>query len=399
YNYLNDRKQFNALTAAQTDRVRGWIAANYYYNGNIRKAQQVANQALRRSSDSAVLSHWINGLIAWRQENYSRAYKAFSAQASIPYQENDLRAAAAFWAARGALATGKVDDIDRHLALAAGYPLTFYGQLALGQLGLDPDLDWTPPALTTEGLQKLYAQSPKVERAAALAQVGRTQDAEVELKWAQGEVTREDDVTLIALSYAVGLPSAALSIALQAGADAPERSHLQAGLYPDPSYAPNNGFTVDKAVLYGLIRQESKFMPMARSRVGARGLMQLMPRTASYVAGDGHRSGQLYDPGYNMQLGQSYVEQLLTKYNGKRGDLFEMALSYNWGPGNYHRWQAKTGITDQLLMLESVPNPEARHFVETVLTNIWVYRDRFDEPAPSRDRAAAGKRPVYESVY
>ena len=99
-----------------------------------------------------------------------------------------------------------------------------------------------------------------------------------------------------------------------------------------------------------------------------------------------------------MQLGQSYVDQLLTRYNKGSGDLFAMTLSYNWGPGNYSRWKARTNIDDQLLMLESVPNSEARHFVETVLTNIWVYRDRLNEPAPSRDAVAAGEAPVYESV-
>ena len=170
-----------------------------------------------------------------------------------------------------------------------------------------------------------------------------------------------------------------------------------------PDYQPDGGFEIDPALLYGLIRQESKFMTEATSSVGARGLMQLMPRTASYVSGDrslasSRASGKLYDPGYNMQLGQSYVASLLTNYNDGSGDLLEMALSYNWGPGNFRRWKEETGIEDPLLMIESVPNSQARHFVETVLTNIWVYRDRFDEPAPSRDALAGGKRAVYEAV-
>ena len=99
-----------------------------------------------------------------------------------------------------------------------------------------------------------------------------------------------------------------------------------------------------------------------------------------------------------MQLGQSYVQRLLTGYNQGRGDMFEMALSYNWGPGNFSRWNARTQIDDQLLMLESVPNKQARNFVDLVMTNMWVYRDRLGEDAPDRDAAAAGERPLYQSV-
>jgi soluble lytic murein transglycosylase-like protein len=401
-NYLNDPRQFNALTAAQTDRARGWIAASYYYNGDLQKAKQVANLALKRSWDSAVLSHWIAGLVAWRQNDAELAFRHFSAQAEIPYQEHELRAAGAFWAARVALRQGEPEEVVRHLEIAAAHPLTFYGQIALAQLGQQSGIDWAGPTLTAEMFEGLRAATPRAERAAALAQVGRIVEAEEELKWAQGELPPDYDTALVALAVHYQLPSAQLVLSNLAGAAYPQGAHLRAGLYPLPAYKPANGFTVDPAVLYGLIRQESKFMPAATSRVGARGLMQLMPRTASYIANDrslhSRASDRLYDPSYNMQLGQSYVETLLQNYNDGSGDLFEMALSYNWGPGNYRRWQAQTGIEDTLLLIESVPNPEARHFVETVMTNIWVYRDRLGEPAPSRDAVAAGARPTYRSI-
>ena len=90
------------------------------------------------------------------------------------------------------------------------------------------------------------------------------------------------------------------------------------------------------------------------------------------------------------------MEELLSRYTN--GDLFEMALAYNWGPGNLRRWKRNTGITDQLLMIESIPNPEARDFVDKVMTNIWLYRDRLGQPAPSRAAAAAGASPQYTPV-
>ncbi|MEM1409732.1 MAG: lytic transglycosylase domain-containing protein [Pseudomonadota bacterium] len=210
----------------------------------------------------------------------------------------------------------------------------------------------------------------------------------------------------MSLAARLGSASAQVHIAEATGIRESGDLSLWPTLYPAPDdLEPTGGFTVDRAVLFGLIRQESKFMRRAESRVGAAGLMQLMPRTASYITGDrrlaisgSQASQKLFDPGYNMQLGQSYVRMLMGDYNSGDGNLFEMALSYNWGPGNFRRWKARSGIKDELLMLESVPNKEARHFVDVVMTNIWVYRDRLGQPAPARDAAASGAKPIYVSV-
>lgn len=402
-NYLNHPKQFNALTRAQTDRARGWVAAAFYYNNELVQARSIAEKAADRSPELAVLSQWIAGLVAWRQDDPERAYKYFSAQAQVEYQEDSLRSAAGFWAARAALATGRADEVTVNLAIAAQYPLTMYGQLALAQLGVDPDIEWRVHQPTQESFKRLSAHTPRFKRTLALAQVGLHDEAEIEMKWTQGEIPSSEDAHLMAFARAAILPSAEMMIASQGQADRAGFEHLRSGLFPVPDYVPNNGFEVDRAILYGLIRQESKFMTGATSYSGARGLMQLMPRTASYVSDNTnlsttHSSTKLYDPGYNMQLGQSYVDQLLTRYNGGRKDLLEMAISYNWGPGNYNRWRAEIGIDDPLLMIESVPDQQARHFAETVVANMWVYRDRLNEPAPARDTLAAGGPATYHSV-
>ena len=404
-NYLNEPRQFNQLTRAQTDRVRGWIAESLYYNGKTDQANALARKASDRSPESAVLASWIAGLTEVRAGRPDRAHAFFARMASVEQQDPKLRAGGAFWAARTALAAGRADAVTPHLEIAAGYPLTFYGQLALGQLGRASGVDWTAPVLTADDFARLAAKTPRAERAAGLVQVGLVRKAQDELRWAHGEMSASEDTSLVALSHHLGLPTAQLLLAKSSGAERLERAHLRAGLYPVPDYAPDTGYRVDRALLFALIRQESKFMTHARSRVGAAGLMQLMPRTAAAVGRDRslmrsatRASDALYEPGFNMALGQSYVEELLTRYNGGSGDLFEMALSYNWGPGNFRRWRARTPIDDPLLMIESVPNREARGFVDHVLTNLWVYRDRLGEPAPSRDAVAAGGRPIYRSV-
>ena len=404
-NYVSSPKYRNQLTDAQYDRIRSWIAASYYYNEVWGKAEQIATAVAERNGDKAVLAYWIAGLTAWKRGDMVAAANMFTAMADVEYQEATFRSAAGFWAARANLAAGRHDKVVPYLHIAAQHPFTFYGQLALGQMGQESGIDWTPPQLTEAQWQEISAKSVRVRRAAALAQIGQETLAHTELRWAHGELEDEDDDVLMAVAFDADLWAAQIDMAQASAADLPTvTAQLQPGLYPLPDFRPNNGFQLDRAVLFGLIRQESKFKTQALSRVGAAGLMQLMPRTASYVAGDrslmitaNRAADRLYEPGYNMQLGQSYIQEILDSYTD--GDLLEMAIAYNWGPGNLSRWKRDNPtVHDELLMIESIPNPEARDFVEHVLTNIWVYRDRLGQPAPSRDALAAGGRAIYTPV-
>nr|GGH99413.1 lytic transglycosylase [Aquisalinus luteolus] len=402
-NYIRTPRWRAEFTDAQYDRVLSWIAASYYYNENLAEASRLAREVSARNGDTAVLAYWVAGLTSWRKGEYQAAADYFTRMADVKYQEASFRAAAGFWAARANLATGRHDKVIPYLHIAAQFPFTFYGQLALGQLGQESGVDWSAPRLTEAQWNEISAKSVRVRRAAALAQVGMETLAHTEMRWAHGELEDADDAALMAVAFDTKLWAAQIDMAIASAAHLPDATPFTAaGLYPVPDYAPNDGFKIDRAILFGMIRQESKFKTEALSRVGAAGLMQLMPRTASYVANDsslmqnGKASDKLYEPGYNMQLGQSYIDQLLTRYTD--GDLLEMAIAYNWGPGNLSRWKAANPMTDELLMIESIPNPEARDFVEYVLTNMWVYRARLGQPAPSRDSLAAGGKAIYVPV-
>jgi soluble lytic murein transglycosylase len=393
---IDNHLKRGTITERQYDRMRSWIAASLYYQGYVDAAQEIATSAAARNGDSAVLAYWIAGLIEFRQGDLAGAYDHFLAMAAVPYQEDSLRAAAGFWAARTALAAGVPADVTPNLEIAAQFPFTFYGQLALAQLGRSYDFNWTPPSLEKGDFEKLVEKEPRIVRAIALAEAGQTSEADLELRWAAGTLDEDMLPPLLAVAMALDLPAAQIDIAL-AGDD----PALQAGLFPIPHYTPDSGFKVDRALLYALMRQESKFKTDATSRVGARGLMQLMPRTASFISGDRslrYKSGRdrLYDPSYNMELGQSYVDHLMTR--SVDGDLFNLAAAYNGGPGNLRRWQRAVEVEDPLLFIESIPNRESRDFVEKVLTNFWVYRARLGQPAPSRDRVAAGELPLYEAI-
>ncbi|MBY0423249.1 MAG: lytic transglycosylase domain-containing protein [Parvularculaceae bacterium] len=393
---LSGHLERGAITERQYDRMRSWAAAGLYYQGHLDGAEALSEEVAKRNGDAAVLARWIAGLVAFREGDMKRAAEHFSRQAAVVHQDDPLRSAGGFWAARAALAGGRPDLVAPNLEIAAKFPYTFYGQLALAQLGRTPDYDWTPPPVTRQGFAALVAAAPSARRAAALAQIGLKEEADIELRWANGLAAPPLDKELLAVAAALDLPAAQIDIALTGRAD-----YLEAGLYPIPHFEPKSGFAVDRALIYALMRQESKFKTEATSRVGARGLMQLMPKTASYMAKDkslARAAGRdrLYDPAYNLDLGQSYVNHLIR--TSARGDLFQMALAYNGGPGNLSKWKRDLGIEDPLLFIESIPNPESRDFVEKVLTNIWVYHARLGQTPLTRDKVAAGQLPLYEAL-
>ncbi len=388
--------QRGTITERQFDRMRSWIAASLYYQGYQARAREIADAIIARHGESAVLAYWISGLIHYRDNDVAGAHDRFIAMARVKEQDESLRAAAGFWAARSALAAGRPETLNEGLEIAAGFPLTFYGQLALAQMGRKYEFDWQLPAVSTESLSRLVEADPAIRRAIALVETGKENEADLEFRWVNGRIADALADDLLALEHALGLPAAQLDLALHY-----KGQGFEAGLFPLPDFEPENGFTADPALIYALMRQESKFKIEATSRVGARGLLQLMPRTASYVAKDrslqrGKGRDKLYDPSVNLAIGQDYVNHLIA--TTADGDLFDMAVAYNGGPGNLRRWKREVAIEDPLLFIESIPNPESRDFVEKVLTNYWIYRQRLGLAPTSRDRVAAGKLPLYDAL-
>lgn len=384
------------ITERQYDRMRSWIAASLYYQGYQARARDIAIAVSDRNGDSAVLAYWIAGLIHYREGDLAAAHRRFSAMARVKEQDDALRAAAGFWASRAALAAGKPGAVAEGLEIAAEFPLTFYGQLALAQLGRHYRFTWDIAAPSAEDFARLTSADPAIRRAVALIEAGRVNEGDLEFRWINGRIDDALAEELLALEHALGLPAAQLDLALHY-----RGRNFEPGLYPLPGFEPENGFTADPALIYALMRQESKFKIEATSRVGARGLLQLMPRTASYMAKDkslqrGKGRDRLYDPALNLAIGQDYVNHLIA--TTAAGDLFDMAVAYNGGPGNLRRWKREVAIEDSLLFIESIPNPESRDFVEKVLTNYWIYRQRLGLPPLSRDRVAAGQLPLYDAL-
>lgn len=341
-----------------------------------------------------VTGRWPAGLRAWVKGRYGEAARNFAAVANAPHGDDRIRAAGAYWAARAYLADRHPEKVDAFLSLAAEYPRSFYGLLATRTLGREPSFNWSVPAFdrtTADLLESL----PAGHRALALLQVGRTGDAEAELT----AMAKDANRSLMRAIFAVASRSNMPEFLFRLGNRIRDRGGrpYDSALYPLPRWRPAGGYTVDRAVIFGIMRQESKFRPEALSPAGARGLMQIMPPTASRIADDRTLDGggvsRLFDPEFNVALAQKYIGRLLANSLVK-SDLFLLATAYNGGLGNLQRWRNHKS-DDPLLFIESIPVSETRRYVEQVLTNVWMYRLRLGQDTPSLDALAAGDWPVY----
>lgn len=392
--YLESGSVSGQLTRLEADDLRASIAASYFYEHVDDKALRLAGKVAERNAARVPLADWTAGLAAYRLNKPELASHHFERLARSPGASTSMRAAGGYWAARTYLVSGTPERVTANLTLAAKAPTTFYGLLALRQLGLEPPLNWQAPNPSERDLAEALSL-PGVRRAVALAQVGHAADADEELRRAHGAAPDRLDEALLKIAADHKLAAAELHIA-----EAVPGRPFHASLYPIPAYQPRDGYNVDPAILYALMRQESRFKPEAKSWAGARGLMQIMPATAAYVAKDRSLNWdrtRLFDPGFNMTLGQNYVDQLLGQVEPK-GNLFMMAVAYNGGPTNLKRWYREMAVQDDpLLFIESIPVTESRNYVEHVLTNLWLYRYRMGEHPASLDMVAGGDWPIYIS--
>jgi len=372
------------------DEMKTSLAQALFANGRDEEALRWSREAAERSGDLLPEANWVVGLILWRMNQHADAARYFEAAANGSHAAPWLNAAGAYWAARANLAAKRPEVVNHWLLEAAASPRTFYGFLARRALGQEMQYSWDSRPFTDLDGETL-SRVPATRRALALIQVGLRDGAEDELRALVPQASPPLAQSMLSLSGAADIPGLTVDlggvVAAQDG-----RSHDSAA-YPVPDWHPSSGWTIDRALMLAIARQESDLNPHARSSSGAVGLMQLMPRTAKTVG-----AGKLTDPSVNLELGQRYIRRLLDD-TAVKGNLLFLAASYNSGPGNLARWQqAMHHNGDALLFLESIPVRETRHFVQRVLTNYWTYRNRLGQDAPSLDAIAAGNWPTYDGA-
>ncbi|MBL6934348.1 MAG: lytic transglycosylase domain-containing protein [Alphaproteobacteria bacterium] len=393
---LMESRDRSLLDTTETDHLLSAIAAGYFAAGKDALALSIASAVVKRSDMRVPRAHWTAGLASWRLGQLPEAARHFETLALSDKASGWSVAAAAYWAARAHLLTRQPQKVNHWLNIASLHSRTFYGLLARRNLGLPTYFNWKTPPLTETRVARLTSV-PGGERTLALLQLGRHGMAEKELRKIYPQSNSPLASAVLAVATSANLPGLAMRIGAEWGDD--QDNPNDGALYPAPNWALDGGKNVDRALVFSIIRQESRFNPNAKSHAGARGLMQIMPRTANFIVGKKKFRGKardlLLDPELNISLGQTYLRRLLDHENIE-GNLFLLAVAYNSGPGNLAKWRRKMKYhNDPLLFIESIPNSETRAFIERVLTNLWIYRKHLEQPTPSLDAIAAGDWPLY----
>jgi len=351
---------------------------------------------------------WTVGLAEWRLGQFHESFAAFERVANDPTEDPWVRAGAAYWTARAASQSGRQDRVNDYLRLAGQWPATFYGQIALRQLGEEPTIENMGP--------RAYQAEPRLQRAAYVPQGARVETGELEAfvqtdarakrtvaYYEVGRRTEGETELRSGLRTAVGDAArmwTALARVMMSG-NGGDATRIDAMRFPMPVLEPEGGFVIEKALVYALARKETDFNPDARSSAGAYGLMQVMPTTAAEMTGDRTfvtDPSKLLVPATNMRLGQAYINRML-QLPAFQGDLLRAVASYNAGPGPMLTAVRKLGPdADPLLLIETIDVPQARDYVEKVVASYWIYQRMFGGPLNTLDAVASGAKLVPVSL-
>jgi soluble lytic murein transglycosylase len=305
---------------------------------------------------------------ALRADAWDEVGRAIDAMPVREAQESAWR----YWKARALAATGHEDDATRLFgSLATEHH--FYGFLAAEALGasvmpLSEPLSPDPAALSAFGARAA------VKRVVKLSALDLRPEAQRE--WISVVRGMDDDSLLLAALFAQanGLFDRSINTA-----DRTQRRHDFGLRYPTPfkaeidDAARQNG--LDPALVYGLARQESRFVSNIVSSAGAVGLMQLMPRTARWIAKQSGMNAPvtgLDDPALNIDLGARYFRYVLDKLDGLPA---LGAAAYNAGPGRAQAWRGPVPL-EGAVYVETIPFNETRDYTKKVLANAMFYQAR-----------------------
>ncbi len=330
---------------------------------------------------------WLGGTQAlWVLHNPERAAALFYRYGSAG-RTPQTRAKGFYWAGRALARVGQSEKARRYFTAAAAFPDQFYGMLALERLGqplpslLDPPHPSPTPAERTNFYNRPITQ--------AVREVAREGDWQTTIRFFReisAQATTETGPALVAeLARSLGRRDLGVVLGQSAGNDG--TSSFRDVSFPLMPVPPGSDWTM----VHAITRQESQFSQNAVSRTNARGLMQLMPGTASDQSAKlgipYNYAGLTTNPSYNIELGDAVFSHLMTIYNG----CYPLAIAaYNSGPGNVNKWLRDIGDPRQsdnwVDWIEHIPFTETRGYVQHVIENAVVYEALY--PAHARYRGA-----------
>jgi soluble lytic murein transglycosylase len=353
-------------------------------------AQLALPASLSLSKDAAV--YWRKSWGAFlSQEGYQWRARAALREADWPMVAKAIESMPAdlqkdpawvYWRGRALLAAGAAEDAHKYFQLIAGQH-NFYGILSMEELGLKVSPLPRP-------------QPPKADEIAEASNNAGLRHAlkffDMELRF---EGNREWNWQLRKMNERQLLAAAEFARrneVLDRMVTTADRAKVELDLtqrYPTPyddiMQTATRPIGLDKAWVYGLIRQESRFIRSARSHVGASGLMQIMPTTATYVARKIGMSGftlsSLNDIKTNITLGTQYLNMVLSNLGGSQTLA---TAAYNAGPGRPRQWRSTLSKpVEGAIFAETIPFTETRVYVKNVMANTTWYAAMFENKPQS----------------
>ncbi|MCE5180938.1 MAG: lytic transglycosylase domain-containing protein [Betaproteobacteria bacterium] len=313
---------------------------------------------------------------ALREQRWSEVQSAIDAMSEAEQNQSAWR----YWKARALKAQGRAAQGNAILA-PLSREFNYYGQLAAGDLGIvagSPGENFKPGEDEIKAMEKL----PAIKRALALHEMDLRAESNREWIWAVREF---DDRRLLAAAEVAqrhGWYERAINTA-----DKTRQLHDFSLRFPAPHrdvmQEQARLVGLDEAWVYGLIRQESRFVQQASSGVGASGLMQLMPKTASWIAKrlglKNYRQSMINQLDTNVAFGTYYLKYVLDKLDGQ--PLLATA-AYNAGPRRAIRWRSELPM-EGAIYAETIPFSETRGYVQKVMSNAVYYGNRFGQQLQS----------------
>ncbi|MGO4737448.1 transglycosylase SLT domain-containing protein [Bosea sp. 2KB_26] len=357
---------------------RRLIARKLLDEGDAAKAYEVAAGHGAEGAAERIDAEWHAGWIALRFRDQPGLALAHFDEAAKWAETPVSVSRVAYWQGRAAEAIGLTERAQEAYERAAVHSVAYYGQLARAKLGL-PDL----PIRTTEsaalehlpghqGVRLLYQIGARDLAATMLVDLSQRLHTTTALEAVAAIASREGDVrTLLTIG----------KTALQRGFPLDTAAFPTSGV-PD---FPVLGDPMERAIVHAIARQESAFDPNAVSHAGARGLMQMMPATARETARRANMPFDLprlgSDALYSAQMGAAHLNDLIREW---RGSYILSFAAYNAGSGNVKRWidaygdPRKPGI-DAVDWVERISIYETRNYVQRVMENLQVYRQRLNQ--------------------
>ncbi len=313
---------------------------------------------------------------ALRTMDWSEVLTGINAMEPLQQREKAWR----YWKARALKALGRADDAQAMFSALSG-DYGYYGQLAADELGMQAIPVPTGQQLDKADLEAVMAQ-PGIQRALTLYRMELDGDAAKEWAWAVRQFNDRQLLAAAEIAQRNGFYERAI--------DTAERTLLlhDFGLrFPTPYRAElqdhvreNN---LDEAWVYGLMRQESRFITHAKSSVGAAGLMQIMPTTARWAAHrlgmKGYRTAKIHELETNLTIGTYYLKTVLSQLDN---NPVLASAAYNAGPARAQQWRGDIPL-EGAIYIETIPFDETRDYVKKVMSNTVYYAELFGQPAAS----------------